>query len=156
MKKISKIQASKRILKIAKQVALVQASNNKLTPLEIAKVQKAVGMILASADIDDKTLEKIEALDEQGFGTNNPQKVMQQLIKNKSTITKQKNKQMKGNKGVQEYLKMHGLRLTKPMKVGELFKVINELLINYQEISTIKTNPQQVIEVQDEQNEQKL
>ena len=37
MKKISRIQASKRILQIAKAVAEVEASNKKLTPFEIAK-----------------------------------------------------------------------------------------------------------------------
>lgn len=154
MKKISKIQASRRILKVAKNVAIVQASNHKLTPLQIAKVQKTVGMILAAADIDQQTLAAIESLDNEQVETTesadfmeqqkavSPGKVVQQLTQNKSKIMKQKNKQMKGNSGVKQFLSQNGIRLTKPMKVGKFFEVVKQLLLNYQSIS----NPQEQLQ----------
>ena len=145
MKKLSKIQASQRILKIAKQVAIVQASNKKLTPLELAKVQKSVGLILASTDMDEQTLTAIEQLEKQAADDNgniSPNKVMQQLMQNKQVINKQKNKQMKSSSGVKQFLSANGIRLTKPMKVGKFFQIIKQLLLNYESIS----NPQEQLD----------
>ena len=151
MKKISKIQASKRVLQIAKHVAMVQASNNKLTPLEIAKVQKTVGMILAAADADQEILKSIEQLDNketvQSVQANedkpngNTNQIVQQLLKNKGNIVKEKNKQMK-NPLVKEFLSEKGIKITKPMKVGKFFEIIKELLLNFESI----VNPQEQID----------
>lgn len=135
MKKISKIQASERILKIAKAVAEVQASNNRLTPLEIAKVQKGVARILASADIDQQTLNKISALDDEEKKKINVNQNIQSLLKNKSKINEVKNKPMKSNPGVKQYLKQHGIMLTKPMKVGMFFEIVTKLLKDFSQIA---------------------
>lgn len=134
MKKISKIQAYQRIMKIAKAVAQVQASNSKLTPLEMAKVQKSVGIILAAADVDEQTLNKIQSADSQDKKFNVNQGI-QTLLKNKAEINQIKNKPMKSNAGVKEFLKQHGIILKSPMKVGAFFKVVTELLKNFSDIA---------------------
>lgn len=131
MKKISKDQASKRILQIAKAVAQTEAANNSLTPLEIAKVQKTVGLILASTDLDEETLNKIQALQEDNK-VNITQNI-RQLVQNKSGIAEIKNKQMK-NPDIKAYLKENGIVITKPMKVGKFFEVVKNLLINFQQV----------------------
>lgn len=135
MKKISRIQASKRILQIAKAVAQVQASNTKLTPLEIAKVQKTVAMILASANIDNDTLEQIQSLEQQDDGNSvNVNQGVKQLLKNKQQLNMIKNQPLKSQPSVKQYLKENGIMVTKQMKVGKFFEIIKNLLINYETI----------------------
>lgn len=63
MKKISREEASMRIFKIAKGVGEQEAIQGSLTPLQTVKVRNAIAKILAAADIDDKTLDKIGTLD---------------------------------------------------------------------------------------------
>lgn len=134
MKKISRIQASKRILQIAKAVAQVEASNKKLTPFEIAKVQKTVSVILASAELDNDTLEQIEALQEQQNQTNINNGI-KQLIRNKQQLNKIKNVTLKSQPSIKKYLKQHGIMISKPMKVGKFFEIVKNLLVNFESIS---------------------
>ena len=137
MKKISRIQASKRILQIAKAVAEVEASNKKLTPFEIAKVQKTVATILASADLDNETLEQIQALqdEQQQVNINNGVK---ELLKNKTQLNKIKNVQLKSEPTIKQYLKQNGIMITKPMKVGKFFEVIKTLLVDFENIANVE------------------
>ena len=137
MKKISRIQASKRILQIAKAVAEVEASNKKLTPFEIAKVQKTVATILASADLDNETLEQIQALqdEQQQVNINNGVK---ELLKNKTQLNKIKNVQLKSEPSIKQYLKQNGIMITKPMKVGKFFEIIKTLLIDFENIANVE------------------
>ena len=137
MKKISRIQASKRILQIAKAVAEVEASNKKLTPFEIAKVQKTVAVILASAEIDNDTLQQIQALQEQQnqMNINNG---IKQLMKNKQQLNKLKNVPLKSQPSVKEYLKQNGIMISKPMKVGKFFEIVKNLLINFESIANVE------------------
>lgn len=125
MKKISRIQASQRILKIAKAVAEVEASNNKLTPFELAKVQKTVAVILASADLDNETLQQIASLDNDvDVNINNN---LRQLMHNKSQLNRIKNLPLKSQPSVKKYLEQKGIAIKKPMKAGEFFAIVNEL-----------------------------
>lgn len=137
MKKISRIQASKRILQIAKAVAEVEASNKKLTPFEIAKVQKTVATILASADLDNETLEQIQALqdEQQQVNINNGVK---ELLKNKTQLNKIKNVQLKSEPTIKQYLKQNGIVITKPMKVGKFFEIIKTLLVDFENIANVE------------------
>lgn len=137
MKKISRIQASKRILQIAKAVAEVEASNKKLTPFEIAKVQKTVAVILASAELDNDTLQQIQALQEQQnqMNINNG---IKQLMKNKQQLNKLKNVPLKSQPSVKEYLKQNGIMISKPMKVGKFFEIVKNLLINFESIANVE------------------
>ena len=137
MKKISRIQASKRILQIAKVVAEVEASNKKLTPFEIAKVQKTVATILASADLDNETLEQIQALqdEQQQVNINNGVK---ELLKNKTQLNKIKNVQLKSEPTIKQYLKQNGIMITKPMKVGKFFEIIKTLLVDFENIANVE------------------
>lgn len=63
MKKISREEASMRIFKIAKGVGEQEAIQGSLTPLQTVKVRNAIAKILAAANIDDETLDKIGTLD---------------------------------------------------------------------------------------------
>lgn len=137
MKKISRIQASKRILQIAKAVAEVEASNKKLTPFEIAKVQKTVAVILASAELDNDTLQQIQALQEQQnqMNINNG---IKQLMKNKQQLNKLKNVPLKSQPSVKEYLKQNGIMISKPMKVGKFFEIVKNLLVNFESIANVE------------------
>lgn len=63
MKRISREEASMRIFKIAKSVGEQEAIQGSLTPLQTVKVRNAIAKILAAADIDDETLDKIGTLD---------------------------------------------------------------------------------------------
>ena len=134
MKTISKIQASKRILQIAKAVAQLEASNQKLTPYEIAKVQKTVAVILASSNIDDDTLEQIQALQQQEQQSVNINTGVKQLMKNKTELNKIKNRQLKAEPNIKQYLKQNGIVVIKPMKIGKFFEIVKELLVNYENI----------------------
>lgn len=130
MKKISKIQASKRILAIAKNVAMVQASNNKLTPLEIAKVQKTVGLILAAADIDQPTLAAIQALDGKVPSGN---KILTDFQKEKSNIDF--NKKFRVTPQIKKFLDQKKLVLrpkSGPMRVSTLLAILKELIDKFQ------------------------
>lgn len=137
MKKISRIQASKRILQIAKAVAEVEASNKKLTPFEIAKVQKTVAVILASAELDNDTLQQIQALQEQQnqMNINNG---IKQLMRNKQQLNKLKNVPLKSQPSVKEYLKQNGIMISKPMKVGKFFEIVKNLLVNFESIANVE------------------
>lgn len=137
MKKISRIQASKRILQIAKAVAEVEASNKKLTPFEIAKVQKTVAVILASAELDNDTLQQIQALQEQQnqMNINNG---IKQLIRNKQQLNKIKNVPLKSQPSIKEYLKQNGIVISKPMKVGKFFEIVKNLLVNFESIANVE------------------
>lgn len=137
MKKISRIQASKRILQIAKAVAEVEASNKKLTPFEIAKVQKTVAVILASAELDNDTLQQIQALQEQQnqMNINNG---IKQLMRNKQQLNKLKNVPLKSYPSVKEYLKQNGIIISKPMKVGKFFEIVKKLLVNFESIANVE------------------
>lgn len=137
MKKISRIQASKRILQIAKAVAEVEASNKKLTPFEIAKVQKTVAVILASAELDNDTLQQIQALQEQQNQTNINNGI-KQLMRNKQQLNKLKNVPLKSQPSVKEYLKQHGIMISKPMKVGKFFEIVKNLLVNFESIANVE------------------
>ena len=125
MKKISKIQASKRILAIAKNVAMVQASNNKLTPLEIAKVQKTVGMILAAADIDQPTLAAIQDLDK---AVPNGNKTLTEFQKEKSNIDFNAN--FRVTPQIKQFLKQNHLiiKTVGNVKVKALLAILKDLV----------------------------
>lgn len=137
MKKISRIQASKRILQIAKAVAEVEASNKKLTPFEIAKVQKTVAVILASAELDNDTLQQIQSLQEQQNQTNINNGI-KQLIRNKQQLNKIKNVPLKSQPSIKEYLKQNGILISKPMKVGKFFEIVKNLLVNFESIANVE------------------
>lgn len=69
MIKISKNEASKRIFKIAKTVAEIEALNGGLTPLQEKSVRTTIAKILAASEIKEEELDKIgEDLNEEaGF-----------------------------------------------------------------------------------------
>ena len=69
MIKISKNEASKRIFKIAKTVAEIEALNGALTPLQEKSVRTTVAKILAASEIEEDELDKIgeELKEEAGF-----------------------------------------------------------------------------------------
>ena len=107
------------------------------TPFEIAKVQKTVAVILASAELDNDTLQQIQALQEQQnqMNINNG---IKQLMRNKQQLNKLKNVPLKSQPSVKEYLKQNGIMISKPMKVGKFFEIVKNLLVNFESIANVE------------------
>lgn len=62
MKKISAQEASDKILKIAKNVAEIQACGQQLTKQQQKRVTEVVAKIIANTDVNEKVLKKISEI----------------------------------------------------------------------------------------------